>query len=93
MQKIKVEIIRPETYSFGNRVETGVTEIEYVNTDGDQYDWPGIFIRGDDALMRYAPAIEAMLEKANFDESNFMDTVSKNACEGLVDLLKKCRVK
>ncbi len=36
------------------RAETGATQI------GD--DWPGVFIRGDSALMGYAPALEALIE-------------------------------
>ena len=36
------------------RVETGPLQIND--------DWPGIFIRGDSALMAFAPALSAVLE-------------------------------
>jgi hypothetical protein len=36
------------------RLETGAVQ------EGD--DWPGVFIRGDDALMAYAPALSALIE-------------------------------
>jgi hypothetical protein len=56
-----------------SRLETGIVQ------EGD--DWPGIFIRGDNALMAYAPALKALIEgKAN--------PVQKAVCTGLLDLLK-----
>ena len=90
MQKIKVEIVKPETHSFGNRMETAVTEIEYVNTDGDTTDWPGIFIRGDNALM-YSMYLHNLLNMVE-DGDDVMDVVAINACKGLADLLSKCRI-
>lgn len=55
------------------RLETGKTQ------EGD--DWPGIFIRGDAALMSYAPALEALVEGR-------ADPVQKMICTGLLALLK-----
>ena len=58
-----------------DRVETGVVQI------GD--DWPGVFIRGDNALMRYAPALEALL-------TGQQDLISRTGCESLLRLLRSC---
>lgn len=90
MQKIKAEIIRPAAYSFGNRVETGAVEFEYPEGTEDPNDWPGVFIRGDNALMLYAPALEHILKKVELD-GDIMDTMHMNTCMGLIDLLKECR--
>ena len=92
MQKIKAEIIRPALYSYGNRVETGAVEFEYPEGTEDPKDWPGVFIRGDNALMLYAPALEHILKKADLDGS-VLDTMHMNTCMGLIDLLKECQVK
>lgn len=59
------------------RLETGVAQ------EGD--DWPGIFIRGDSALMAYAPALKALL-------SGTADPMHMAACAGLADLLSKADV-
>lgn len=55
------------------RLETGPLQ------EGD--DWPGVFIRGDNALMGYAPALEAILKHQP-------DSIAKIQCKGLLDLLK-----
>lgn len=90
MQKIKAEIIRPASYSFGNRVETGAVEFEYPEDAEDPKDWPGVFIRGDNALMLYAPALEHILTKVTLDDS-ILDTMHMNTCKGLIDLLRECK--
>lgn len=57
------------------RLETGIVQ------DGD--DWPAVFIRGDSALMGYAPALEAVLKgKAG--------PVQETIVSGLLNLLKRC---
>jgi hypothetical protein len=45
---------------MSDRIETGKLQV------GD--DWPGVFIRGDNALLGYAPALRAIL---NGDENEF----------------------
>jgi hypothetical protein len=57
------------------RLETGVVSC------GD--DWPGVFIRGDNALMKYAPAIRGLLAGSS-------DPFHRAACEGLLRLLLSC---
>ena len=89
MQKIEAKIVRPATHSFGNRVETGVVEFVYPEDTEDPIDWPGVFIRGDSALMYYAPALEYILTKVAEDDS-VLDVMYLNACKGLVDLLREC---
>lgn len=91
MQKIEAKIIKPATYSYGNRVETGAVEFVYTEDSEDPNDWPGVFIRGDNALMLYAPALEHILTKVVLDDNNILDTMHMRACEGLVDLLRECR--
>lgn len=97
MQKIKAEIIQPADHGFGSRVETAPLEIEYIGDEiehGYETDWPGIFIRGDDALMRYAPALTYLLEDVNVeDDSTIENIVYINACKDLVQLLSECAVK
>jgi hypothetical protein len=53
-------------------------------------DWPGVFIRGDNALM-YAKAIDGYLgfmERQRTVQPN----ISKSVLEGLRDLLRSCSV-
>lgn len=54
------------------RPETGALQ---VNDD-----WPGVFIRGDNAIMGYAPALEALLE----GRASAIDTMM---CQSLLRLL------
>ena len=61
------------------RVETGVTQF------GD--DWPGIFIRGDDAF-HYAQCIKAMLGGGETE----MDAIYRGYCRGIVGLLESSNV-
>lgn len=60
-----------------NRLETGVVHPED--------DWPGIFIRGDSALMGYAPALHHLIEGGN-------NPLYLSQCSGLLELLKSCNV-
>lgn len=48
-------------------------------------DWDGVFIRGDNALMYYAPALEAVLERANWDD--YPHPFIKSTLQGLLKLL------
>ncbi len=62
------------------RLETGPLQ------DGD--DWPGIFIRGDNALMGYAPALRRVLEQVDQSSEEFMDVYSLAQTKGLLKLLE-----
>lgn len=96
MQKIKAEIIQPCDHGFGLRLETAPLEVEYVDDkiqQGYETDWPGIFIRGDDALMRYAPALTYLLEHVKVEDGTILNTIRINECKGLLELLKECAVK
>lgn len=48
-------------------------------------DWPGVFIRGDNALMAYAPAVRMLLKHPD-------EMWAKPAVEGLLRLLLSCNV-
>lgn len=91
MQKIEAKIVKAATYSYGNRVETGAVEFVYTEDAEDPNDWPGVFIRGDNALMLYAPALEYILTKVALDDKSILDTMHMNACKGLVELLRECK--
>ena len=68
-----------------SRVETGVLQV------GD--DWPGVFIRGDNALMGYAPALRTILHYFSVnehDENFFGKTIAKSEVESLLRLLESC---
>lgn len=68
-----------------SRVETGVLQV------GD--DWPGVFIRGDNALMGYAPALRTVLHYFSIDkddENCFEKMMSKAQVESLLKLLESC---
>ena len=93
MQKINAKITKSDEHGFGSRVETGPVQIRYIGDDAeDELDWPGIFIRGDDALMRYAPALTYLLEHVKV-EGEIVSVVSVNVCKNLVKLLQECAVK
>ena len=62
---------------MASRVETGAVQF------GD--DWPGVFIRGDNALMAFAPALRAILK----GEDNELDRM---LAENLVRILETCAV-
>jgi hypothetical protein len=61
---------------MGDRIETGPLQC------GD--DWPGVFIRGDNALMGYAPALDRLLNGQ--DQFGF----AKAEAESLLKLLRSC---
>lgn len=72
------------TRKHAERVETGVLEI-----NGD---WPGIFIRGDNALayaMYVNQAINALEQMENKEQ---MDVFALYGLKGLASLLSSCRV-
>lgn len=64
---------------MSNRLETGPVQC------GD--DWPGIFIRGDEA-MHFAHA----LSRALFDTSEQLDPIQASVLRGLRDTLESCNV-
>lgn len=63
---------------MGDRIETGCIQF------GD--DWPGIFIRGDNALMGFVPALRAALMDAPDPWG-----LRKAELESLLKLLESCR--
>ena len=67
----------PETATT-SRAETGPMQF------GD--DWPGVFIRGDNALM-YANALDGVLR-----DMRGQDVYARLQVEGLRDLLRSCSV-
>jgi hypothetical protein len=69
-------------YVSENRVETGPTKIGID-------DWPGVFIRGDDSLY-YSLVLENFIKK--YEPKDNADKLMLKTLEGLVDLLKSCRV-
>jgi len=72
---IRIDVDEKETIT---RMETGVVQ--------DLGDWPGIFIRGDDAV-RMAHTIETVLEDSVYKETLFTTMLSSYA-----NLLKSCVV-
>lgn len=67
---------RDEIEASAGRVETGVVQFDD--------DWPGVFIRGDNALMGYLPALKRLLN----GDATRIDVVT---LEGLERLLASCR--
>ncbi|MFV1564474.1 MULTISPECIES: hypothetical protein [unclassified Phaeobacter] len=59
------------------RLETGTVQ------EGD--DWPGVFIRGDNALMAYAPALSALI-------AGKASAVHMAYCDSLLRLLQSADV-
>ena len=57
------------------RAETGRMEFEG--------DWTGVFIRGDNALMLYAPALQSLLD-------GDPQPMTISCCWALLDLLQSC---
>ncbi len=58
-------------------------------------DWTGVYIRGDNALMYYAPAVEralAALAEANKNGASptFTDHAAQFAVESLLKLIRSC---
>jgi len=81
--------MRTKTRQIGtrNRLETGVFQF-------DKGDWPGIFIRGDDAL-NHAHAIRAVVRQTveARDRAERQNTGSAWTCLiELAELLESCRV-
>lgn len=69
----------------GDRIETGPTQI------GD--DWPGVFIRGDNAVA-FATILEMFLDDMK-DSAPANDTayINRSVVQGLANLLRSCTVK
>jgi hypothetical protein len=55
------------------RIETGPLQIDD--------DWPGVFIRGDNALMGFAPALEALI-------GGRASPIQQAACRSLLKVLR-----
>jgi len=81
LQKITAEL--DKVNGFGARVETGPLQIND--------DWPGVFIRGDNALY-YAMQLETLLKEADIDEDDIHLDMTRCVLEGLLDDLKSCNV-
>lgn len=62
-----------------SRIETGALQI------GD--DWPGIFIRGDHAIMGYAPALKYIIDNYEIE-----DLYTKVELNSLYQLLTSCNL-
>ncbi len=60
------------------RIETGPAQA------GE--DWPGIFIRGDDALMAFAPALSKLIDGE-------AGAIEKSICGSLLRLLREAAVR
>ena len=69
LKKIQVDLEEP-------RVETGLVQFND--------DWPGIFMRGDEAH-HYAAALEALM-------SNRDNIITKAVIEGLIHTLQSCKL-
>ena len=63
-----------------SRLETGIV------CDGD--DWPGVFIRGDDAFA-YQLALRSALRQMPNADASIEARMARNAISGLADLLEK----
>jgi hypothetical protein len=72
-----------EELSMNERVQTGKMQFEN--------DWPGIFIRGDDAL-NYAAAIRILFAAGEFRDLE-PDGGCRSTLSELAELLESCRVK
>ena len=66
---------------MNNRIETGPLQFDD--------DWPGVFIRGDNALF-YAGAIDRAL--AELAESGIGDVITCSVLKGLAKTLHSCHV-
>lgn len=56
-------------------------------------DWPGVFIRGDNALFM-AMALTAILEiPEDLQTGEFRKTIREQALREVIDLLKSCQLK
>lgn len=68
---------------FNRRPETGT--IQFGN------DWPGVFIRGDNAMM-YAQTLNITLHLLDLNSDNEgIDIFARAQLEGLLELLRSCR--
>lgn len=74
LQKINVDI--------NNRIETGPVQIND--------DWPGIFIRGDNAMF-YGMALKTLLHMLK-DETDIGRSLAISPLYGLVELLASCNI-
>ena len=64
------------------RRESGILE--------DDGDWPGIFIRGDRALMGYLPALRIAIHVLE-NHPDICVQANTSSLHGLADLLESCR--
>lgn len=71
------ELTKVPTLETGDRPETGPMQF------GD--DWPGVFIRGDNALMGFAPAVYKAMQV--LPESEWL---TRAQLSGLLETLKSC---
>lgn len=72
-----------------------VSSIARVETGPKQFggDWPGVFIRGDDALC-FAASIRRLLKSKELDEAFIMENADcLGSLNELSELLRSCAVK
>lgn len=81
LQKITADLDKINV--FGTRVETGPLQIND--------DWPGLFIRGDNAF-NYAMQLETLLKEAGIEEGDIHLEMTRCVLEGLLDDLKSCNM-
>jgi hypothetical protein len=77
MEGTMTELTKVPELASGERPETGPMQF------GD--DWPGLFIRGDNALMGFAPAVYRAIQ--TLPESEWM---TRAQLSGLLETLKSC---
>jgi hypothetical protein len=79
--------MRRKTVEFplnDERIETGPVRF------GE--DWPGVFVRGDDAIM-FAVVLKKFLRSQEFDEQSIEEAGQRLELRRLTDLLNSCFVK
>lgn len=72
----------------GNSVRTFPSQEERVETGAIRFgtDWPGLFIRGDNAVW-YHMALTSILEKPEFKDK--LDLTERTALTSLISILKE----
>lgn len=88
IQRITADLSQlPEPFAGepANRVETGALEIND--------DWPGVFIRGDNA-MHYAVCLKRLLDNMSplADSADVVDIVTRGTVQSLITLLDSSRI-
>lgn len=71
-----------------SRVQTGIVMFKYKD---EEIDWPGVFIRGDDAFM-FVNALKTVLNTINDDELSVTLKYYKDTYENLIHLLESSNI-